>query len=95
MRLWISLSANAFVFRDFNVHHKDWLTYSDGTDRPGELCYNLSISNDPTQMVKFPSPIFEFDSHSPALLDLFISLSAIICYFLLQKFLIMFFSRFQ
>ena len=32
-------SANMFVFGDFNVHHKDWLTYSGGTDRPGELCY--------------------------------------------------------
>ena len=35
-----------FVFGDFNDHHKDWLTYSSGTDRPGELCYNFSISND-------------------------------------------------
>ena len=34
-------SANVFVFKDFNVHHKDWLTFSGGTDRPGELCYNL------------------------------------------------------
>ena len=53
--LSINLSANVFVFGDFNVHHKDWLTYSGGTDRPGELCYNFSISNDLTQMVKFPT----------------------------------------
>ena len=26
-------SANMFVFGDFNVHHNDSLTYSDGTDR--------------------------------------------------------------
>ena len=26
-----------FLFGDFNVHHKDWLTYSGGTDKPGEL----------------------------------------------------------
>ena len=26
-------SANAFVFGDLNVHHKDWLTYSGRTDR--------------------------------------------------------------
>ena len=39
--LSINPSANMFVFGDFNVHHKDWLTYSGGTDRPGELCYNL------------------------------------------------------
>ena len=39
--LSINPSANLFVFGGFNVHHKDWLTYSGGTDRPGELCYNL------------------------------------------------------
>ena len=39
-------SANVFVFGDFNAHHKDWLTYSGGTDQPGELCYNFSISNE-------------------------------------------------
>ena len=68
-----------FVFGDFNVHHKDWLTYSGGTDRPGELCYNFSISNDLTQMVNFPTQIPDCDSHSPALLDLFISSDASIC----------------
>ena len=51
--LSINPSANVFVFGDFNVHHKDWLTYSGGTDRPGELCYNFSISNDLSQMVNF------------------------------------------
>ena len=34
--LSINTSANMFVFGDFNVHHKDWLTYSGGTDRSGE-----------------------------------------------------------
>ena len=29
--LSINPSANAFVFRDFNVHHKDWLTFSGRT----------------------------------------------------------------
>ena len=61
------------------VHHKDWLTYSSGTDRPGELCYNLFISNDFTQMVNFPTRIPDCDSHSPALLDLFLSSDASIC----------------
>ena len=29
-------------FEDFNVHHKDWLTYSGETDKPGELIiYNI------------------------------------------------------
>ena len=51
--LSINSSANVFTFGDFNIHHKDWLTYSGGTDRPGELCYNFSISNDLTQIVNF------------------------------------------
>ena len=77
--LSINPSANVFVFGDFNVHHKDWLTYSGGTDRPGELCHNFSISNDPTQIINFPTRIPDCDSHSPALLDLFISSDASIC----------------
>ena len=77
--LSINPSANVFVFGDFYVHHKDWLTYSGGTDRPGELCYNFSISNDLTQMVNFPTRIPDCDSHSLTLLDLFISSDASIC----------------
>ena len=30
--LLINPSADAFVFGDFNANHKDWLTYSGGTD---------------------------------------------------------------
>ena len=77
--LSINPSANAFVFGDFNVHQKDWLTYSSGTDRPGELCYNFSISNDLTQIVNFPTWIPDPDSHSPAILDLILSSDASIC----------------
>ena len=33
----INFSTNVFVFEDFNVNHKDWLIYSGGTGRPGEL----------------------------------------------------------
>ena len=53
--LLINPSLNVFVFGDFNVHYKDWLTYSVGTDRPGELCYNFSFSNDLIQMADFPT----------------------------------------
>ena len=77
--LSINPSANVFVFGDFNVHHKDWLTYSSGTDRSGELCRNFSISNYLTQMVNFPTWIPDCDSHSPTLLDLFISCDTSIC----------------
>ena len=62
-----------FVFGDFNIHHKHSLTYSDGTDRPGEPHNNISISNDLTQMINFLTLIFDCDSHNPPLLDLFIS----------------------
>ena len=51
--LSINPSANVLFFGDFNAHHKDWLTYSGGTDRPGELFYIFSISSDVTQMVNF------------------------------------------
>ena len=71
--LSINPSANVFVFGDFNIHHKDCLTYSGGTDKPGELCYNFSISNDLTQMVNVPTRIPDCDSHSPALLNFFLS----------------------
>ena len=33
--LTINPSANVFALGDFSVYHKDWLTYSGGTDRPG------------------------------------------------------------
>ena len=49
----INPAANVFFFGDFNVQHKDWLTYFGGTDRPGELYYNFSVSNDLTQMFTF------------------------------------------
>ena len=34
--LSIHPSVNVFVFGDFKIHHKDWLTYSGRTDRSGE-----------------------------------------------------------
>ena len=35
--LSVNQSADLFDFEDFNINHKDWLTYSGGTDRPGDL----------------------------------------------------------
>ena len=72
-------SANVFVFEHFSIHHKDWFMYSCGTDKSGGLCYKFSISNNLTQMVNFPTQIPDCDSHSPALLDLFISSDASVC----------------
>ena len=77
--LSINPYANVFVFGDFKVHHKDQLTYSGGTDRPGELCYSFPTSIDLTQMVNFPTWIPDCDSHSPALLDLFLFSDASNC----------------
>ena len=52
--LLINTSANVFAFGHFNSYHKNWVTYSSGTDTPGELCYNFSISHNLTQIVNFP-----------------------------------------
>ena len=79
MRFSRSTHLLMFVFTDFNVPYKNWLTYSGEIDRPGEFCYNFSISNDLTQLVNFPIRIPGCDSHSPAVLDLFISSDASIC----------------
>ena len=76
------LMANLFVFGDFDVHHKDRLTYSGGTHRSGELCYSFSISNNLTQMFNFPTWIPDSDqtvSDFPVLVDLFIFSDASIC----------------
>ena len=72
-------SNNMFILGDFNVHHKDWITYSSRIDSSDEICYNFSISKDLTQMVNFPNQISDCDSHNPALLDLFISSDVSVC----------------
>ena len=67
-----------FVFGDFNIHHKDWLTDSGGTDRSGELCYNFlsqtTLLRSLTFLLRSQTVIF-----SPALLDLFLSADVSIC----------------
>ena len=75
----INPSLNVFVFEDFNVHHKDWINYSSGTDSSGELCHNFSISSDLTRMDNFPTQNPDCDSHSPPLFDLFLLSGASIC----------------
>ena len=75
----INPSTYVFVFGDFNVHNKDWLIYSGETDRPDELCNNFSILNDVAQVVNILTQITDCDSHSPTLLDFFLSSDANIC----------------
>ena len=38
--LLINSSVNMFVFGDFTIHHKDWLTY---TDRPTKFWYQITL----------------------------------------------------
>ena len=72
-------SLSCFCIWRFNVHHIDGFTYSGESDRPGEFYYNSFTSNDLTQMVSFPTRIPNYHSHSPALLDLFISSDRSFC----------------
>ena len=78
--LSINPSANILVFRDFKVLHKNWLICSGGTDKPGKLCYNISIFNNRTQMVNVLTLIPECESHIPVFLDVFISSNPSICF---------------
>ena len=73
--LSINPSANILVFGDFNVHHKDWLTYYSGTDRSGELFLSQTI------LLRWLTFLLtsKTDSHSPALLGFFLSSDASIC----------------
>ena len=48
---WCYPPADVFSIKVFNCQHKNWLTYSDGTDRFGELCYSFSISNKLSQTI--------------------------------------------
>ena len=41
MRFSQSTHLNAFVFGDFDIHHKDWLTYAGGTE---QICLLFCIS---------------------------------------------------
>ena len=68
----INPSAKVFVFGDFNIHHKDWLTYSGVTNR-------LFLSQ--MTLLKWLTFLLGSltDSHSPAFLDLFVSYNTSIC----------------
>lgn len=67
----LMLMLMLFIFGGFNAHHEDGLTYSGRTGRPGELFYFL-ISNSLSQKVNFFTWIFDYDSRSSTVLDLFL-----------------------
>ena len=69
--LLINPSA-VFFSGDFNVYHKGWLTHFSGTHK---LCYNFFYLKWLYVSVQIPDP----DSHSPALLVLFLSSDTSIC----------------
>ena len=72
-------TANIFVFADFNIHHSDWLKYSNGTNSYGIDAYNFSLSQSLTQLVDFPTRFPDRDDQTPSLLDLFLSFSPNVC----------------
>ena len=54
----LSINPSACIWRwRLKFLHKHWLNYSGGTDRLGELCYNITIFNDFTQLVNVPTRI--------------------------------------
>ena len=73
--LSVNPSANAFVFGGFHVHHNGLPILVELIN----LVNSVIISNELTQMVNSPTQIPDCDSHSPALLDLFISSDASVC----------------
>ena len=65
-------------------NHKYWTTYSGGSDRPGEHCYNFLISNDLTQLANFPTWIPQstgsFNQSTGTIIKVFYySASAFVC----------------
>ena len=78
--LSINPSPYVFVFGDFNVYNKDWVTHSGQTGRSGELCYIFSISDGLNQMAVYRSWIPDCHYHISAFLDFFLSSDASICF---------------
>ena len=76
--LSINSSANVYVFDDFHVHHKDWLTYSGGTDR---LVNSAIIFLSHMTLLRWLTILLGSltDSHSPAPLDLILYTDTSIC----------------
>ena len=73
----INPSANVSVFGDFNIIRTGLPILVELIDLVNS--YNFSVSNDLTQVDNYPTWIPDFDSHSPAILDLFISSDTSIC----------------
>ena len=77
--LSIRQSANIFVFGDFNIHHENWLKFSNNTSASGTKAYNFALSQSLSQHVDFPTPTPDRSDQSPSLLDLFFTSNPDIC----------------
>ena len=73
----INPSANVSVFGDFNIIRTGLPILVELIDLVKS--YNFSVSNDLTQVDNYPTWIPDFDSHTPAILNLFISSDTSIC----------------
>ena len=78
--LSINPSVNVFVFEDFNINHKEWLTYTGRTHRTLENSSITFLSQTTLLKANFPTRIRDCHSHGLVLLDFFLSSSASICY---------------
>ena len=73
--LLINPYANVFVFGDFNVHHKDWLTHSELIDLVNFAITFLSQMT----LLRWLTFLLGSQTDSHSLLDLFLSSDASIC----------------
>ena len=44
-------TPDIMVFRDFNVHHKEWFVHSCCTDAPAVSAFNFAVSHDLTRII--------------------------------------------
>ena len=66
-------SAQVAIFGDFNVHNKEWLTFSRTTDTNGQAAEAFAISQNLVQIVSCPTRVPDRINDSGHLLDLFLT----------------------
>ena len=69
------------LFDNFNLHHKDRLTYSRVTNRSGKPCNSFPNSHNLTKVASFPGvTITERDTDDPDILELFLGSEPCFCF---------------
>ena len=66
-------SAQVAVFGDFNVHNKEWLTFSRTTDSNGQAAEAFATSQNLVQIVSSPTRVPDRANDAGHLLDLFLT----------------------